>query len=669
MSVLGSIKRQLKETSVYQNKHIDKFMTITSERYNSLPDNEKSEIKFSYYKGDKPAQFKDALNRLQITITPERRYQSWIDTGLVFVCLGAMTDNIPPKYSLIIDNSINDLISENQKLDNEVAKTNIKVLTSVSAYIDRIIDKLDVGIKNHASDPYLRKTREYFARMKTEKAGSLEEALQRVLFWSSMFWQTRHRLIGLGRLDKILARFSDTADKEVIKDFLIELHRYYGFKSNRVSLGDTGQIIILGGKNPDGAYFYNELTYAFIKAIKEVHLPDPKALLRVSSNMPEDLLKLALETIETGIGCPLLSNDEVVIPALEKFGYSHDDACNYVTSACWEPLSYGKCLEKNNIGDINYAKAFNETCTDEHFVECKSFEEVYKLFLEHVKKEADSHKKIFDNIIWEDDPLMTLFTDGCLQSGKDISKGGAVYNDYGILTVGMGNAIDSLQHIKSRVFGKSADMTLKDVQQTIASDYCDEVTKKKLSSPCYYCHDDEEIIEMVEEIKSVVLSSYKDYRNPLGGKIKWGLSSSNYAEAGKDTGATFDGRKANTPLTVHISSNEGIPYTELISFASKLDYSGQYSNGNVVDYFVSPAFMRSNFDKFMLFIKQSIRMGFFQMQMNVVDSKTLIEAQKHPEQFPNLIVRVWGFSAYFKDLPKYYQDTLIRRAVESEKAA
>lgn len=103
-----------------------------------------------------------------------------------------------------------------------------------------------------------------------------------------------------------------------------------------------------------------------------------------------------------------------------------------------------------------------------------------------------------------------------------------------------------------------------------------------------------------------------------------------------------------------------------MQFASKLDYDGCKFNGNVVDFMASPNFITDNFEKFTDFLEISTRIGYFQMQMNVVDSKTLMEAKKNPELHPNLIVRVWGFSAYFNDLPLEYKDVLIDRALRNE---
>jgi len=119
---------------------------------------------------------------------------------------------------------------------------------------------------------------------------------------------------------------------------------------------------------------------------------------------------------------------------------------------------------------------------------------------------------------------------------------------------------------------------------------------------------------------------------------------------------------------VHISCKKAVGYTELISFASQLKYTGIAFNGNVVDFMLTPSFIENNFEKFLTFLKLAIKKGFFQMQMNVVSSSTLIKAKENPELYKNLIVRVWGFSAYFNELPEEYKDYLIERAKISENA-
>ena len=122
------------------------------------------------------------------------------------------------------------------------------------------------------------------------------------------------------------------------------------------------------------------------------------------------------------------------------------------------------------------------------------------------------------------------------------------------------------------------------------------------------------------------------------------------------------------PYNTHISCmNAG--YTEVVNFAGRLNYKEQRFNGNVVDFFIPAHMIGDNKEKFILFLRGAIKAGFFQMQMNLMDSKTLIDAKAHPENYTGLIVRVWGFSAYFSDLPESYKDLLIERAKAAEQVS
>ena len=151
--------------------------------------------------------------------------------------------------------------------------------------------------------------------------------------------------------------------------------------------------------------------------------------------------------------------------------------------------------------------------------------------------------------------------------------------------------------------------------------------------------------------------------------FKFSLSSPNYIVDAKNTESTLDGRKDGEPFSVHISSSTALVTTELLPFAMQLNYRGNRINGNVVDFFVTLTVLKGNMQKYKVLIQRAFAGGVYQMQLNVVDSATLIAAKNNPELFPDLIVRVWGFSAYFKDLPDEYKDVLIARAMESEGAA
>ena len=531
--------------------------------------------------------------------------------------------------------------------------------------IDRITNKItnEKIIKN-------------ISNIKNEKANTLYEALQRILFINMVLWQTNHRLNGLGRLDKILITYykediekkviTENEAKELIKEFLLELHKFYKVKSNAL-IGDTGQIIELGGKDIDGKYECNKLTYLFIELMEELKLPDPKVLLRVSKEMPRNLMEISLECIQTGIGCPLFANDDVIIDKLIKFGYEKEDAYNYGTSACWEPYLIGKSSAQNNIESLTFMDPFNKMFENEDVNKLNNIDELVETYKKYLKNYIENIISKTEDIIFEKDTILSLFIEDCIKNSKDISEGGAKYNDLGLLGVGLANVVNSICNIDEIVF-KNKEISLDKLNKIRKENFKnnEKLLKELKNTKQRYGKDDEIVLKISNEIIRYSSEIMRNKRNKLGGRYKFGLSSPNYITASKDFPASFDGRKQGEPFAVHISTDVSNGYTELIEFASKLDYEENRFNGNVVDFFVTPNFINDNFDKFVDFLLLSIKVGFFEMQMNVVSSKKLIEARKNPEKFPNLVVRVWGFSAYFKDLPDEYKDYLIERALNNE---
>lgn len=583
-----------------------------------------------------------------------------------------MIGNITIDYNIILQNSIQDFKKTNNELKESIYKDNqISVLEGIEILINRIIKKIKI-VNRDDKEKFI----EYFENIKNKKVTSFEEALQRILFYNQLLWQTGHLLNGLGRLDKILNdlylkdikenKITKEIAKQMLLDFCKVLHENYWFKSSSL-MGDTGQIIILGGKEEDGSYYFNELTYMFIEVVKELQLPDPKVLLRVSNNTPRDLIELSINCIKTGIGCPLFSNDEIVIPKLIEFGYDKSDSYNYVTSACWEPLIASKSIDPNNAKSIIYLKPFNDMLDNEDLDDIKDIKTLIEKYKEYLNKYIIEKVKEVNEIRWEEDPLLSLFTKNCNEKLKDISKGGAIYNNYGFTSVSLSNTINGIEVINELVF-VNKKYTLKQLNEERKNNFNNEEILKdiKLVSKKYGT-DNEEILKISNEITTFIKDILKEKNNYLGGKIKFGLSAPSYISDSENFAASLDGRKYAEAFGVHISSDNGSnAYTELIRFASQLDYSEGRFNGNVIDFMVTPSFIESNFDKFVDFIILSIKSGFFQMQMNVISSDILIKAKQNPKEFPNLIVRVWGFSAYFNDLPENYKDLLIERALKSE---
>ncbi|WP_296788262.1 pyruvate formate lyase family protein [uncultured Methanobrevibacter sp.] len=569
--------------------------------------------------------------------------------------------NITMDYSKILNNSIEDLkLAYNSQ--NEFTSNQLDTLKAFEILIDREIEELKLS---NREDKYEYIT--YLKNIKFKKAESFKEALQRILFFNQILWQTNHSLNGVGRLDLILNdlyekdNISKKEANELIKDFIIKIHSYYYYKSNELA-GDTGQIIVLGGLNEDNFYFHNDLTYLFINALKELNLPDPKIILRYSDKTPDDLMELAVETMATGIGSPLLSNDDVVIKNLINFGYEKEDAYNYVVSACWEPAPLGKGLELNNVTSIIFLKPLNALLDNEDLSKYSNFNEFFDEYKIYLKNYLNEILNQINNYVWEEDPIISLFIEN---NNNDVSKGSAIYNNYGLTSVSLSNTVNSLYNIKKLVFDDEK-YSFEELNENRKANFQDELLLNELKSQKKFGMDDSEIIRLTNEVTCFVDEVFNSKKTKYGGKFKFGLSAPSYISGSLDILASLDGRKNYEPFNVHISLDDNKDYIEIMHFASKLDYTNHKFNGNVVDFMVAPDFIEKNFKKFLDFLKMSLNMGVFQMQLNVVSSKILIDAQKHPDRYPNLIVRVWGFSSYFKDLPIEYQNILIKRACDNE---
>lgn len=606
--------------------------------------------------------------RIQVS---NRRFVYFIDSDYVMdTSKGTIYENLTPAYDKILRAGLKQMKYPEDEEINSFCRSYNLVLESLTLLADRVIKELE------CCDFDTRRQREWFERLKNVPTENFEEAIQRMLFVNQVLWQTDHRLVGLGAWDSYLedyyrkdiseGRFDRNGVLEILKEVYLILHEHYEYKSSLI-LGDTGQIFVLGRSDQKGNYIYNELTYLFIEAMKEAQQTEPKCLLRVNRHTPRRLLEISLESIATGIGAPLLANDDVVIPELINFGIDKQDACVYTTSACWEPLIGGRSSGNNNMTVLNYLKALDNLLKRERLDKIQSFKKLKYIYYIYLKRNIRAIKRVLDSRWFQYDPLLSVFMDDCYENRKDVSWGGARYHHIGITSVAMGNLVNALLNIKEYVFDRKL-YTLYDVKKCVIQDYegYETLWKELKAKTSRYGTDDEEVIVLVNEITSCVSNELEDYRSYLGGKIKVGLSGAAYMDAARGFGASFDGRKAGDAFTVHISNEDNNGFTEIVNFASQMEYSTARFNGNVIDFMVSPDFIHNNWDKFVDFLMLSIQKGFFEMQMNVVNSKTLIEARKNPEKFPNLIVRVWGFSAYFRDLPEDYKDVLIERALRNE---
>lgn len=650
------VKEFIKKTIGYKRLHKYHYAKKISSLNNSG-------LLSTYSKVKVYTSYEDLVNNLELKEISSKYFYYYIDVNKTYYSKGTVIGNLMVDYSMILDKSINDY------------KEDIKQIKDVNFYNKEldVVNAFELLVNKELEIVKSKNIKNNLEGLLNRKANSFVDALQRIMVLNQLLWQSGIYLNGIGRLDLILDSYykNDIKNKKitkeearkVLKEFLIILHKDYYFKSNTL-YGDTGQIIILGGLLENGKYFTNDLTYMIIELLEELKEPDPKVLLRVSKSIPRDLMDTSLKCISTGIGCPLFANDDVIINRLLDFGYAKEDAYNYGTAACWEPYIPGKSLDQNNIKTINYMIPLNDMLNNSKATNMKQLKEEY---FKHLKKYLDEFRNCVDSIEFAENPLLSLFNKNCVESSKDIANGGAIYNNYGFTSVGLANLVNSLYAIDKLVF-KDKKYKLDEFVGIINSNFkSNELLIKEIhNEEDKYGVDKEGIILLTNEIIKEVSKYFCDKTNKYGGRYKFGLSAPSYITDSESFPASPDGRKNGEPFSVHISNDKANGYTELVNFASQLDYSDNRFNGNVIDFFVTPIFINDNYEKFLDFLISSIKNGFFEMQMNVVSSKILIEARKNPDKFPNLIVRVWGFSAYFKDLPDEYKDYIIERALKNE---
>ncbi len=494
------------------------------------------------------------------------------------------------------------------------------------------------------------KAKNWLQRVPTKRAENLGEALQSILFINGLVWQQGTTLIGLGRVDKYLSRFSDEIRsnrdnaKALFHDFLLLLHKDYIRKSN-VLLGDTGQVIVLGGQDLEGG---NVITEIILETLHELHTPDPKVVFRYSGMENPKIRELIFRCIEEGLGYPLLLNEEAIQQMLIQFGHETNDVQDFVVAACWEPILPRKGFEIVNVLDFNFMDILLDCLNRETQRAC--FSDFLEDYIQSVKHQAltDSEKAKSRQIAF--DPVLYSFFKIPFVTEKAQSKE-TLLGSPGILSVGLVNAVDALFAIKHLVFDKKL-FTLNDFRPDRITD---GLMKIIANTPMFFGKDDPEVIFVIDRIIHEAASTFKQEG------VKLGLASPSDLRIGERTPRTPDGREAQKPLAHHLIPNRGnFSLSETFSFLSKIPAYKKAFNGSTVEITLTKD-MATNLDVQNI-ILEGIKSYVYSMQINVLDVEELEAALENPENYPNLIVRVWGFSAYFKDLPRDYQQLLVERA-------
>lgn len=591
---------------------------------------------------------------------------------------GSRIANITADWELLIEQGLSGRINAaEQKLsDKDLSEesrdyliSTIEILNHVIAFSERYADAAEAGGDSVGAE-MLRRVPKYPAK-------TFREALQSIFFMFSMLHIAAVTQLGLGRLDQVLnecytrdlaeGRITREEAGELLAEFFLMLNRdadLYGIEQQ----GDDGESLMLGGCRRDGSSGINDLTLLFLECAYDVAMINPKINLRINSDTPDEILKAGIRLTGRGLGFPQYSNDEVVIPALVKFGYPLEDARDYTVAACWEFIVKDGCDIPNRML-MNLALAVDRAIR-KALREGLSFDALLAGIKPEMRKLLPEMPLKVHN---QPNPLFSALSGKCIERGRDLNFGGGSHYYFGALSCGSSTAADSLMAVKKYVYDEKR-ISAAELLDALENNFKGSEALQKLLKNAPKVGDNtpetNELLNLVYEtyadvIEGVHNSGYGDGRIRPGTGSAMGYAWFTQKESENRLRATADGRRDGEYLSANLSPAPGVRAPGILSILQvygKLNYN-RLCNGGPITMEFAPAYFRNEeaVAKTILFLRAFVKAGCQQLQLNVLDRELLLDAQKHPELHRDLIVRVWGWSGYFVELDKIYQDQIIER--------
>lgn len=443
-------------------------------------------------------------------------------------------------------------------------------------------------------------------------------------------------------------------------------------------------LINLGGVRPDGSDAVNEVSYLILDVIREMRLLQPSSMIQVSRKSPDPFIHKALDIIRTGFGQPSIFNTDAIIQELLRQGKDIVDARNGGASGCVETGAFGtecywltgyfnlpKILEltlHNGTDPRTGAQVGPATGHPEQF---QSFGKLMEAFARQVKYFADI--KIRGNNLIEQifarhlpAPFLSLLIEDCIENGRDYNAGGARYNTTYIQGVGTGSVADMLTALRYHIFDEKT-VAWSELAAAMEADFAgfDNLQYELIYHTPKYGNDDDYADRQALQAFEIFFNAVDGHPNARGGVHRINLlPTTSHVYFGSVTGATPDGRRAGRPLSEGISPFQGADRqgpTAVLRSASKLDHLK--TGGTLLNQKFAPRFFEEegSYDKLTALIRSYFSLDGHHVQFNVVNAETLRDAQKHPERYGDLIVRVAGYSDYFNDIGEALQNEIIRR--------
>ncbi len=570
------------------------------------------------------------------------------------------------------------------------------------------------GLDDHRRQE-LREIARICNKVPYQPAETFQEAVQSVWFIQLLLQiESNGHSLSYGRFDQYVWPFlkADLEEGRIGEDQAVELLTNLWIKTltiNKVrsqahTFSSAGspmyQNVTIGGQTKEGKDAVNRLSFLVLQSVGQTRLPQPNLTVRYHRNINQAFMEEALELLKLGTGMPAFNSDEVIIPSFIEKGVAREDAYNYSAVGCVETAVPGKwgyrctgmsylnfpriLLAVMNHG-IDMTSGIRFVSDQGSFRDMTSFDQLMAAWDQAVR-EMTRASVVIENAVdlaserEVPDILCSTLTFDCLGRGKTIKEGGAFYDYISGLQVGIADMADSLAAIKKLVFEEkkiTPDQLMDALESDFAGQEGERICRLLENQAPKYGNDDDYVDTLIVDAYNSYIDEMKKYpntrygRGPVGG-IRYAGTSSISANVGQglSTMATPNGRHARAPLAEGCSPAHGMDRkgpTAVFKSVSKLP-THEITGGVLLNQKVTPAMLstKENTRKLELLIRTFFnRLEGYHVQYNVVDKATLLDAQAHPENYKDLIVRVAGYSAFFSVLSKATQDDIIGRTEQT----
>jgi formate C-acetyltransferase len=608
-----------------------------------------------------------------------------------------------PNYEKIIKKGVTGCLAELEGKDDPLSRAARIACRGLVSFARNLADEAEhiaLSEQDAARKQELLEIARVTRRVPEHPAETFHEALQALwLAHMTVCLEGINSAVSFGRVDQFLYPYykkdidrgviTNDEARELLLCFSAKCTEHVFHVSHAVSKYHGGYLVvqaaIVGGVDTDGNDAVNELTWLFLDVMEESGLRDPNYQARIHTDSPLPYLHRAAEVARQGNGVPAFFSDDISIETLLAHGYSLEDARDYGVVGCVELAVPGKsflstdtalfnlpvCLELALNRGRRFGKRNRVGADTPDPTTFRSMDDVIEAFtaqIEHMVARMVDDLAVIDagNRDNHPTPFSSLLVDGCTQSGRDVTEGGAMYNGSGVQGVGIADTADALAALDALVFTEKA-YALTDVVCAVKGNFrgADKLRARLLSSPKF--GNDTELpdryADLAAHIYHTAVTRHVNVRG--GGYVAGFYSSSSHVAFGEKTGASPSGRMKGVPFAASLGAANGMDRlgpTALLNSVAKVD-AKLAVNGYATNLRFDPGAVSGDDGVSLL---SSLIRGFFEkggmeVQFNILDPDELIRARNNPGMYPGLVVRVAGYCAYFDDLPDVVKDEIINR--------